>query len=57
MVLAWLDDVEVDVDMPVAEDLKRARFGDALKDIAPDKAQMIRLLVVLVSEYDSTFTV
>src|SRR5262245_8767141 len=45
---------DVDVDMPVAEDLKRARFGDALKDIAADKVQMIRLLVVLVSEYDFT---
>ena len=37
-------------DMPVSEDLKRGRFGDALKDIPTEKAQILRLLVTLVSE-------
>jgi hypothetical protein len=39
------------VDMPVGEDLKRARFGDALKDLPEEKARIIRLLVALLAEY------
>jgi hypothetical protein len=39
------------VDMPVADDLKRARFGDALKDISTEKAQIIRLLIILLAEF------
>lgn len=42
--------------MPVAEDLKRARFGDALKDIATEKSQIIRLLVILLAEYTTSST-
>jgi hypothetical protein len=37
-------------DMPVSEDLKRGRFGDALKDIAVEKAQIMRLLIELLTE-------
>jgi hypothetical protein len=37
-------------DMPVSEELKRGRFGDALKDIGDEKAQIIRLLVALLAE-------
>lgn len=36
--------------MPVFEDLKRGRFGDALKDIAAEKARIIRLLIALLAE-------
>ena len=38
-------------DMPVSEDLKRGRFGDALKDVGGDKAQILRLLIALLTEY------
>jgi hypothetical protein len=38
-------------DMPVSEDLKRGRFGDALKGIPVDKAQIVQLLIALLSEY------
>jgi len=41
----------IDEDMPVFEDLKRGRFGDALKDIAAEKARIIRLLIALLAEY------
>src|SRR5271170_6439360 len=37
-------------DMPVSEDLKRGRFGDALKDIGVEKAQILRLLIVFLTE-------
>jgi len=37
--------------MPVAEELKRGRFSDALKDLAEEKARIIRLLVSLLAEY------
>jgi hypothetical protein len=40
-----------DEDMPVSEDLKRGRFGDALKDIPLEKAQIVKLLIVLLAEY------
>ena len=35
----------------MAEDLKRARFGDALKELTTEKVQVVRLLVILLSEY------
>jgi hypothetical protein len=35
-------------DMPVSEDLKRGRFGDALKDVGVEKAQIFRLLIALL---------
>lgn len=38
-------------DMPVFEDLKRGRFGDALKNIADEKVRIIRLLIALLAEY------
>lgn len=38
-------------DMPVSEDLKRGRFGDALKDLGSEKAQILRLLIAFLSEY------
>jgi hypothetical protein len=41
------------VDMPVGEDLKRVRFGDALKDLPEEKARIIRLLAALLAEYAS----
>ena len=37
-------------DMPVSEDLKRGRFGDALKDVGVEKAQIIRLLIAFLTE-------
>jgi hypothetical protein len=37
-------------DMPVFDDLKRGRFGDALKNIAVEKARIIRLLLALLAE-------
>jgi len=40
------------VDMPISEDLKRGRFGDALKDIPTEKTQILRLLVTLLTEYN-----
>lgn len=36
--------------MPVSEELKCGRFGDALKDIGDEKARIIRLLITLLSE-------
>jgi len=38
--------------MPVSGELKRGRFGDALKDLPDEKTQIIRLLIILLSEYD-----
>ena len=38
-------------DVPVVEELKRGRFGDALKDLPEEKARIIRLLVALLAEY------
>jgi hypothetical protein len=38
-------------DMPVSEDLKRGRFGEALKDLGDEKGQIIRLLTVFLAEY------
>ena len=49
---AWCQSL-ANEDMPVSEDLKRGRFGDAMKDIASEKTQIIRLLVVLLTEYAS----
>lgn len=40
-----------DEDMPVSEELKQGRFGDALKEIPLEKAQIIRLLIILLAEY------
>lgn len=40
-----------DIDMPVFEDLKRGRFGDALNNIPAEKARIIRLLIALLVEY------
>ena len=37
-------------DMPVSEDLKRGRFGDALKDLGAEKAQILRLLIAFLTE-------
>lgn len=37
-------------DMPVAEELKRGRFGDALKDIGVEKAHILRLLIFFLTE-------
>jgi hypothetical protein len=38
------------LDMPVSGDLKRGRFGDALKEIVVDKAHVISLLIQLLKE-------
>jgi hypothetical protein len=42
--------IYANTDMPVSEDLKRGRFGDAMKDIVAEKAQIIRLLISLLTE-------
>lgn len=47
----------INEDMPVFEDLKRGRFGDALKDIAVEKARIVRLLIALLAELVSLETV
>jgi hypothetical protein len=39
------------VDMPVVDDLKRGRFGDALKDLPEEKSRITRLLIALLAEY------
>jgi hypothetical protein len=43
--------VYADEDMPVSEELKQGRFGDAMKDTPLEKAQIIRLLIILLAEY------
>jgi hypothetical protein len=43
--------------MPVTDDLKRARFADALKELPTEKAQVLRLLVTLASEYSHSFCI
>ena len=40
-------------DMPVSDELKMGRFGDALKDIPIEKTQIIKLLIGLLAEYKS----
>jgi hypothetical protein len=37
--------------MPVSEELKRGRFGEALKGLPLEKAQILRLLIGLLSEF------
>ena|ERR1700694_1669328 len=37
--------------MPVSEDVKRERFGDALKDLGVERGQIIRLLTIFLAEY------
>lgn len=43
--------IGLNVDMPVVEDLKRGRFGDALKDLPEEKTKIIRLLICLLAGY------
>jgi hypothetical protein len=49
--MVYLSKVNLILDMPVSEELKRGRFGDALKEIVVEKAQIIRVLVALLTEY------
>jgi len=42
--------INSNLDMPVVNTLKRERFGDALKNIAVEKARIVRLLFALLTE-------